>query len=144
LKHALTHEVAYGSLLQERRRALHARIVEALEAHDLERLGGQVEALAHHAFRTYGDVRTGIGLRSSRTSAAPFITSATWALAVRFLAASQIVAKIDVSVGSEGRGNLHPAGLSLLRRPKVHLRHVVRSSHTQPHDPSKACEAGIA
>ena len=30
-KHALTHEVAYGSLLQERRRALHARIVEALE-----------------------------------------------------------------------------------------------------------------
>ena len=31
-KHALTHEVAYGSLLQERRRALHARIVEAFEA----------------------------------------------------------------------------------------------------------------
>ena len=31
-KHALTHEVAYGGLLQERRRALHARIVEALEA----------------------------------------------------------------------------------------------------------------
>src|SRR5262249_59991602 len=35
--HALTHEVAYGSLLQERRRALHTRIVEALEA----RAGGQ-------------------------------------------------------------------------------------------------------
>jgi predicted ATPase len=31
-KHALTHEVAYGSLLHERRRLLHARIVEALEA----------------------------------------------------------------------------------------------------------------
>src|SRR5262249_31133387 len=31
-KHALTHEVAYGSLLLERRRGLHARIVEALEA----------------------------------------------------------------------------------------------------------------
>ena len=30
-KHALTHEVAYGSLLQERRRVLHTRIVEALE-----------------------------------------------------------------------------------------------------------------
>src|SRR5262249_41420509 len=27
-KHALTHEVAYGSLLHERRRALHGRIVE--------------------------------------------------------------------------------------------------------------------
>ena len=31
-RHALTHEVAYGSLLTERRRALHARIVEAIEA----------------------------------------------------------------------------------------------------------------
>jgi predicted ATPase len=31
-KHALTHEVAYGSVLQDRRRALHARIMEALEA----------------------------------------------------------------------------------------------------------------
>ena len=30
-KHALTHEVAYGSLLQDRRRALHARIVAAIE-----------------------------------------------------------------------------------------------------------------
>ena len=30
-KHALTHEVAYGSLLQDRRRALHSRIVEVLE-----------------------------------------------------------------------------------------------------------------
>ena len=28
-KHALTHEVAYGSVLQERRRALHARIVDS-------------------------------------------------------------------------------------------------------------------
>lgn len=36
-KHALRHEVAYGSLLQERRRVLHARIVEALEAFDLAR-----------------------------------------------------------------------------------------------------------
>ena len=31
-KHALTHEVAYSSLLLERRRVLHARIVEALDA----------------------------------------------------------------------------------------------------------------
>ena len=50
-KHALTHEVAYGSLLQERRRALHARIVEALEALAPDRLAEQVERLAHHALR---------------------------------------------------------------------------------------------
>ena len=50
-KHALTHEVAYGSLLQERRRVLHARIVETLEAFARDRLAEQVEHLAYHAFR---------------------------------------------------------------------------------------------
>jgi predicted ATPase len=50
-KHALTHEVAYGSLLQERRRALHARIVEAIERLYPDRLTDHVERLAHHAFR---------------------------------------------------------------------------------------------
>ena len=50
-KHALTHEVAYGSLLHERRRALHARIVEALEALVGDRRDDQVERLAQHALR---------------------------------------------------------------------------------------------
>ena len=50
-KHALTHEVAYRSLLQERRRALHAQIVEALETLAGDRLADQVERLADHAVR---------------------------------------------------------------------------------------------
>ena len=50
-KHALTHEVAYGSLLHERRRVLHARIVEALEALAGDRRDDQVERLAQHALR---------------------------------------------------------------------------------------------
>ena len=50
-KHALTHEVAYGSLLHERQRALHARIVEAIERLYPDRLIEQVERLAHHAAR---------------------------------------------------------------------------------------------
>ena len=50
-KHALTHEVAYGSLLQERRRGLHTRIVETLEALAPERVTEQVERLAYHAVR---------------------------------------------------------------------------------------------
>jgi tetratricopeptide (TPR) repeat protein len=72
--HALTHEVAYGSLLRERRRGLHAHIVEALEAlagdqvaEHVERccstparevsaalaaeVAEYVERLAHHALR---------------------------------------------------------------------------------------------
>jgi class 3 adenylate cyclase/tetratricopeptide (TPR) repeat protein len=50
-KHALTHEVAYGSLLYERRRTLHARIVEAIEALYPDRLAEQIERLAHHALQ---------------------------------------------------------------------------------------------
>ncbi len=50
-KHALTHEVAYGSLLQERRRALHTRIVDAIRALYADRQAEQVERLAHHALR---------------------------------------------------------------------------------------------
>jgi DNA-binding winged helix-turn-helix (wHTH) protein/tetratricopeptide (TPR) repeat protein len=50
-KHALTHQVAYSSLLQERRCVLHARIVHALERLDADRLAEQVERLAHHAWQ---------------------------------------------------------------------------------------------
>src|SRR5439155_3644751 len=50
-KHALTHEVAYSSLLQERRRVLHAHIVAVLEELYADRLAEQVDRLAHHALR---------------------------------------------------------------------------------------------
>jgi class 3 adenylate cyclase/tetratricopeptide (TPR) repeat protein len=50
-KHALTHEVTYGTLLNERRKALHARIVSALERFYPDRLIENVERLAHHAVR---------------------------------------------------------------------------------------------
>jgi class 3 adenylate cyclase/tetratricopeptide (TPR) repeat protein len=50
-KHALTHDVAYGSLLQGRRQLLHATIIEAIEKLYPERLIEHVEGLAHHALR---------------------------------------------------------------------------------------------
>jgi class 3 adenylate cyclase/tetratricopeptide (TPR) repeat protein len=50
-KHALTHEVAYAGLVLERRRAVHARIVAAIERIHAGRLEEQIEALAHHTFR---------------------------------------------------------------------------------------------
>jgi len=50
-KHALTQQVAYGNLPHERRRLLHARIVEALETLYAERRGEHIERLADHAFR---------------------------------------------------------------------------------------------
>jgi class 3 adenylate cyclase/tetratricopeptide (TPR) repeat protein len=50
-KHALTHEVTYRGLLNDRRRILHARIVEAIEQLYPNRLVEQVERLAYHSVR---------------------------------------------------------------------------------------------
>src|SRR5262249_36819713 len=49
--HALTHEVTYGSLLQDRRRTLHRQIVATIERRYPDRLAEHVERLAHHALR---------------------------------------------------------------------------------------------
>ena len=50
-KHALTQEVAYGSLLQDRRRALHVQILQIMERLYPDRVSEQAERLAHHALR---------------------------------------------------------------------------------------------
>jgi predicted ATPase len=50
-KPALTHEVAYGGLLHDRRRELHARIVDAIEARYADRLAEHIDRLAYHASR---------------------------------------------------------------------------------------------
>jgi tetratricopeptide (TPR) repeat protein len=50
-KHALTHDVVYASLSPERRRALHSRILTALEQLQSDRLAERVEELAYHALR---------------------------------------------------------------------------------------------
>src|SRR5678815_139979 len=75
-KHALTHDVTYGGLLQERRRELHTRIVEAIETLHRDRLGEQIERLAHHALR--GELREKAvdylrqaGLKAAARSALP-------------------------------------------------------------------------
>ena len=74
--HALTHEVTYGGLLQERRRELHARIVDAIETLHPDRLAEHTERLAHHALR--GELREKAvhylrqaGLKAAARSALP-------------------------------------------------------------------------
>jgi predicted ATPase len=47
-KHALVQDAAYGTLLREPRRALHARIAETLECQFIETAESQPELLAHH------------------------------------------------------------------------------------------------
>ena len=50
-KHAVTHEVAYRTLLQDRRLDLHAQLVSAIERLHAHRLDEHVERLAYHSFR---------------------------------------------------------------------------------------------
>jgi class 3 adenylate cyclase/tetratricopeptide (TPR) repeat protein len=47
-KHALTQDVAYNSLLMQRRQELHRRIGQAMEELYADRLGEQYEVLAYH------------------------------------------------------------------------------------------------
>jgi predicted ATPase len=47
-KHALVQDAAYGTLLREPRRALHARIAEAIESQFAEIADTQPELLARH------------------------------------------------------------------------------------------------
>jgi len=47
-RHGLTRRVAYDGLLHETRRALHARVAEALEARHAAHLDEVIETLAHH------------------------------------------------------------------------------------------------
>ena len=54
-KHALTHDVAYGGMLQESRRVLHARIVDAIETLHRGHVDAYLERLAHHSLR--GELR---------------------------------------------------------------------------------------
>ncbi len=51
-KHALTQEVAYGTVLQERRRTLHERTARAIEALYQATLDDHYSELAHHYSRT--------------------------------------------------------------------------------------------
>jgi class 3 adenylate cyclase/predicted ATPase len=82
-KHAVTHEVTYGSLLQDRRRALHNSIVSAIERLNAERLGEHAELLAHHAVsgevwdkaaRYLREAGTKAFLRSANADAVEYLT----------------------------------------------------------------------
>jgi len=70
-KHTLTHEVAYASLLGERRRALHASVVGAIERLYADRLAEYHNRLVHHAFRGEVWSKALTYLRELREVAAP-------------------------------------------------------------------------
>ena len=93
-KHALTHDVAYGSLLQDRRRALHARIVEGIERVYADRLVEHIDRLVHHVFR--GEVWHK-ALRYLRQTGSPASQQSIDALKICLVGDTQ---------GTEGTGHL--------------------------------------
>ncbi len=122
-KHALTHEVAYASLLQERRRLLHARIVETMEAMYADRRSEHVEQIAHHAF--HGEVWTKALPYLREAGARAFNRCANPEAASRFEQALQALARlpqdraaIDQAIGI--RISLRHALLQLCEFGRVH------------------------
>ena len=116
-KHALTHEVAYGGLLHERQRALHARITAAIEQLAPERVGEQVERLAHHALRgelwekAVGYLRQA-GLRAmARAAYREVVAHLEQALAViPHLAETRETVELTIDIRIDIRNALNPLG----------------------------------
>ena len=127
-KHALTLEVAYGSLLQQRRRVLHASIVEAIEAMEAERLSRHLERLAYHASR--GEVWDK-ALRYARQAGAKAMERSAYAEAVSWLDA-----------GVSPRSSTYRSGTVSLCRLDLRLNSATRSCtrRTQP-NPRRLGEA---
>lgn len=116
-KHALTHEVAYSSLLQERRRAAHAQIVSAMEDLYAGRIAEQLERLSHHAVRGEVWIRAVKYLhetalkalsRSANQEAVGYLDQALQSLAKLPESRENIESSIDLSL--ELRSALHPLG----------------------------------
>ena len=116
-KHALTHEVAYQGLFQDRRRALHASITKVIEQHSADGLAEHSERLAYHAVRgelwekAVGYLRQA-GLRAmERGTNVEAVAHLEQALAVlRRLPESQGTAELSIDIHIELRNALYPSG----------------------------------
>jgi len=116
-KHALTHEVTYSGILQERRRTVHGHITEAIETVYKERAGEHLERLCYHAVR--GELwdkghryleQAGLKAlaRSANRDAVHCFEQALEAL--RQLPPSREVIERGIDVRLELRSALHPLG----------------------------------
>jgi transcriptional regulator with AAA-type ATPase domain/tetratricopeptide (TPR) repeat protein len=130
-KHALTHEVAYQSLLPEQRRALHARIAETIERRGADRLAEQVEQVASHALRgelwgkALGYLRQAGAKAASRSAHREAVSWLELALeAHTHLPVSRETILEAIDLRFELRNSLHPLGE--LARILDHLREAER------------------
>src|SRR5262249_52800332 len=116
-RHALTHDVVYDSVLLDRRRSLHGRLVEAIEHLYANRLNDYVERLPHHAFR--GQVWTKApaylrqagtkahGRSANREAVAWFEQALT---ALGHLSRTRETLELAIDIRLDLRGSLYPLG----------------------------------
>jgi class 3 adenylate cyclase/tetratricopeptide (TPR) repeat protein len=116
-KHALTHEVTYGSLLRERRQQLHARIADMIEQAHADRTIEHVERLAHHAVRgeVWGKAErycrqagAKAAARSAHRQALPYFDQALAAL--QRLPGSRVATEREIDLHFDSRLSLAPLG----------------------------------
>ena len=105
-KHALVQDAAYGTLLREPRRALHARIAETLESQFSELAESQPEILAHHCTEA-GQIEKAAGLWS-KAGQRSVARSALIEAAAQFTRALEQIATLP--------------GTAALRREQIGLR----------------------
>ena len=121
-KHGLTYQVAYNSLLHERRRALHAQLVGAIERLYADRMTEQVEHLAHHAFRGEVWEKAVIYLRQAGKKAAG--RSADREAAAYFEQALEVLTHVPLNraireLGVDLRLELRPSLLTLGEQKRI-------------------------
>ncbi len=119
---ALTRDVAYASLLREQRRALHARIVPAIETLYGDRLSTSMDALAYHASR--GEVWAKAAIYNRQVGARAVARAANLEAVRSFEAALQALGRLPQSrETAEGsidlRLDLRPPLLQLGRLDEV-------------------------
>ena len=110
-KHALTQEVAYASLLLQRRKALHERIAQAIEEVHADRLIEHYEVLAFH-FRRAEAPRKALEylMKAAEKAAKAFATRAALTL---YDEAEEVAGALGDAVGPETRIMLYRAKADL-------------------------------
>jgi tetratricopeptide (TPR) repeat protein len=138
-KHALVQDAAYGTLLREPRRALHARIAETLESQFAEIAENQPEVLGRH-FTEAGMSETAIRYwskageralqRSANAEAAAHLTSAIELICVspKGGGESRLELRLQMALGSAARaihGHAAPETLRVYTRARDLLDETV-------------------
>jgi class 3 adenylate cyclase/tetratricopeptide (TPR) repeat protein len=128
-KHALTHEVSYGSLLHERRRTLHRQVGDAIEGLRAERAEEWYGPLAHH-FIESGDLAKGLhyALRAGDRAARLFAHEEALRAYERARACAEGLnlpeqgAVADEAMGDvQQRRGMYPLAVAAYQRALVHV-----------------------